>query len=299
MSNYVSSFAPLSSSSSSSSCSSSKNSQRAEWVLDDASRSRQVVYSFVYEALGDKTICFPNVLNDIVVDYLEEAPGFGEEEWTSLWEKYWLRVMRRKMPSSERGIVMPSPSLPSGFSALWNGPCPIHSGKKVRDTHMLVYIPARVNDLPLTLNNLGAIAKPYFPESHQGYDNVGDSFFEKFGDRPIGKTGWVLMTQDVLPNSKNKHYIVQKEMVSSLAKKALAPYEVPQTLEAAVCILTYYFRSGTRLFGFDPRTYIRCQENMSKGFQIIVGGFSSAGLNIHPRGNDDKDHIGIAALRWL
>ncbi|MBA3816526.1 MAG: hypothetical protein H0X29_08425, partial [Parachlamydiaceae bacterium] len=222
-------------------------------------------------------ISFPQAISKMVVDYLEEYPSFGESEWTALCER-----------------VDPAPPLPHDFSDIWNGPCPIYSGKKISETHMLVYIPATVDGKPFTLKKLGEIAKRFFPQNDSGYSHIWSGINDELGDKSI-KSRWVLMTKDVLPGSRNKSYAEQQKTVDRLAKKSLV-YKVPGTLEAATCILVqYFFDSKTRLFNDEPLTYTRCKEKV-RGYQTVVGGFAPAGLDVF-RSHSDYDSIGVAALR--
>lgn len=254
-----------------------KNGPKAEWVQDDDSRSRKLVNDVVVAVLGqgDNAISIPKVLTNIVVDYLEESYRcFGEAEWNNLGVR-----------------VPPAPPLPADFSRIWNGPCPIWPDKKVKDTHMLVYIPAR-----LTLKSLEEIAKLYFPDNSPGFRLIWDGCKKELRDRPIDKACWVLMTMDVLPNSRDKTYTAQAAMVSALAAKALASYEVPQTLEASVCILTHYCCSQKPIFSCSRITYTLCQENI-RGEQIVVGGFYlKYGLVVGVH-NTYSGTVGVAALR--
>jgi hypothetical protein len=245
----------------------------AVWVTGDT-KSRERLDDAVYSA---NSFLFSQAISKMVVDYLEEYPSFGESEWTTLC-----------------GRVDPAPSLPHDFSDIWNGPCPIYSGKKISETHMLVYIPATVDGKPFTLNKLGQIAKRFFPQNDKGYRSIGFHIVDELGDKPI-KSRWVLMTKDALPGSRNKSYAEQQNIVAKLADKSLG-YEVPDTLEATTCILVqFFYDSKIRLFNDKPWTYTRCKENV-QGYQMVVGGFAPAGLYVDFNGYDCDD-IGVAALR--
>ena len=150
--------------------------------------------------------------------------------------------------------------------------------KNAKDNLMLVRLPKTLNG-QLTLKSLGELAKRYFHESDTGYRFIWSAIVDELGDKSIDKSRWVLMTKDVLPGSRDKSYTEQKEIVADLAQKAIIGYEVPETLEAAVCILAQYFGSNTRLFSDSPWTYTRCKENV-QGYQIVVGGFAPAGLGV-------------------
>ena len=91
------------------------------------------------------------------------------------------------------------------------------------------------------------------------------------------KSGWVFMTEDVLPGSRGKPYAIQEGLVANLDRQT--PYEVPTTLKAVVCISTKYLKSGKRLFNDKQWTYTRCQEQV-QGYHILIGGFGTAGLSV-------------------
>lgn len=272
LSSYVSSFPMF------------KKSELTEWVEDDDSSSRKKVTDAVVKAFAK--IIFHKDLLPIVVDYLEKGPIFGEEEWNSLC-----------------GRVAPAPPLPLEFPVIWNGPCPIYPGKKVCETHRLVYLPAKVDDKPLTIRSFGEYAKRYYPKTSER----GGYFFPIAGasvtDKPIDKAGWVLMTKSVLPGSRNRTYEQQEKMVSSLVSKEQPVYEIPETIEAVVCILTHYFTSRKTKGIFKEHNYTRCRDVIPvPGAKMVVGCCGthvevSKGLCFHPTDPDDKS--GVAALRKL
>jgi NLR family CARD domain-containing protein 3 len=159
-----------------------------------------------------------------------------------------------------------------------DGPCPFWPNKKVRDTHLLVLIPATVDGVPFTLNRLEELIKHPKNGGHSTkYRYYGEYTKAQIGAASPPRSYWVLMTRDVLPDSRSKTYEAQKEMVVAHAGRVGLPYELPHAIEAATAILMHHAREGKRLFGDDPFTYTRCQEVVN-GFPVTVGGFSSGGL---------------------
>jgi hypothetical protein len=171
--------------------------------------------------------------------------------------------------------------------------------KNAKDSLMLVRLPKTLNG-GLTLKNLGELAKKYFSDNDSGYRFIWAPIVRELGDKSIDKSHWVLMTKDVLPGSRAKNYGEQQKIVADLAEKSLISYELPETLESAVCILSQYFDSNIRLFSDSPWTYTRCKDKV-QGFQVVVGGFAPAGLTpagLYVSDNyHDRDDIGVAALR--
>ncbi len=253
-----------------------------EWTLD-ASPIRMAVLAAIGVS-AQKTMGIMPPLVELVVDYLKVNKGqvFGEREWIVLC-----------------GAVAPAPPLPLDIENIWQNPCPFSPGKKIRETHMLVYIPTTVgyslNSQRLTLNSLGVLARQYFPRTEAGYKYIWSAIAAELGDKPLAKSSWVLMTKDVLPGSRSLSYADQRARLFGLAGRMSATYAVPGALEAAVCILAQYISSQTRLFSDSPLTYTRCHEDV-QGFQVVVGGFAPEGLRVRDS-YDDRLAIGVAAVR--
>ncbi len=254
----------------------------AEWTLDS-----KPICTAVYAAIGQteqKPIGLLLPLVEVVVSYLKANNGciFGAREWETLF-----------------GKVGPAPVLPLNIENIWQSQCLAFPGKKVHETHMLVYIPTTVDEKILTLKSLGEIAKRHFSTIDAGYGYIWDPIVAELGNMAIEKSCWVLMTKDVLPESRGKNYANQQTMMDALAKKAFATYEIPGTLEAAVCLLAQYFgsqtTSKTHAFGDNPWTSTHCQEKV-QGVNVVVGGFHPA-LGNFIRIKYGNHLIGVAALR--
>lgn len=186
-------------------------------------------------------------------------------------------------------------SLPKNIDEILKSPCPASPGKKVKDTHMLVWISETIKGKPVTIDSFGQLLKerPEFFKNQNGYQSIWNSIVQQEGSNTI-KSGWVLMTTDVLPGSRYKSYDTQKALVENLNESIQLGYRVPKTVEAIACMVAEYLRSGKRLFSDAPWTYTRCQENV-QGHQVAVGGFAPAGLHvIHPHA---YGCIGVAGLR--
>lgn len=100
------------------------------------------------------------------------------------------------------------------------------------------------------------------------------------------------MTRDVIPDSRSKGYDQQQKLVSYHAD-----YSIPQTLEAATCILMEYAKGGKCLYTANPWTYTRCQEQ-TFGYPNMVGSFAPSGLHVTGCGYGDvSSNCGVGALR--
>ena len=189
------------------------------------------------------------------------------------------------------------PRLPDGIEAILNSPCPFWGGRQVKDTHLLALIPSHVGGQPLTLDYLRELIK--FPQRGgygTKYEFYGDVIREAIGNQSPGKSYWVLMTRDVLDESRSKSYEAQCKLVLDHANRTGLAYEVPGALEAAVVMLLHHARSGERLYSDNPWTYTRCRDKGTNDYPVVVGGFSSGGLSVI---SDvyDISHFGVAGLR--
>jgi hypothetical protein len=171
------------------------------------------------------------------------------------------------------------PDLPGDVVTILDGPCPFWPDQLVKDTHLLVLIPATVGGVPLTLNLLGELIQH---PSHGGHRTEYGCYHGRIkaqmGEQSPLCSYWLLMTRDVLPGSRNEGCAHQKELVAGYASREGVPYALPSVLEAATAILMHHARAGERLFGDDPRTCTRCPAGVDGRDPTIVGGFGSSGL---------------------
>jgi hypothetical protein len=198
--------------------------------------------------------------------------AFGKAQW----KKYF-------------GDIGVEPPLPPDIEQILNAPCPFWPDKKVRETHLLTLIPQTVNGKPLTLKSLGELVKaPKQGHSTQyRYLNHG-----QYTDPSAPAAHWALLTRDVIPGSHSKPYADQEALVFSHAQKTRLPYQVPTIVDAAVSIFMEHVHSGVFLYGESPRTYTRCQEKYDANWQLVVGGFAPAGLNVNFYGVYDSHGVG-------
>jgi hypothetical protein len=189
---------------------------------------------------------------------------FGEAEWKQYF-----------------GDVGSAPDLPSDMAAILDGPCPFWPDQLVKDTHLLVLIPATVGGVPFTLNLLGELIKHPSHGGHRTeYSYYHGRVKAQIGEESPSRSYWVLMTRDVLPGSQSEGYADQKELVAGYASRESVPYALPSVLEAATAILMHHAREGERLFGDLPWTYTRCPVGVDGRDPALVGGFASSGLYV-------------------
>ncbi|MCH9626725.1 MAG: hypothetical protein S4CHLAM2_03530 [Chlamydiales bacterium] len=161
--------------------------------------------------------------------------------------------------------------------------CPFFPNKKVEDTHVLVFIPNKINDCPMSLNALIRFANE--SDNQKLADCVKElppDIKNEIGDIPISSSGWVLMTRSVIPDSKNKTYDAQRALFSAHQADCRVDYSLPSCLESFICVLATFLKFGDRLFFETSNTfpYTRCAETMQGKFPVCVGPFTNKGLSV-------------------
>jgi hypothetical protein len=209
---------------------------------------------------------------------------FGAKEWN----KYY-------------GEVGEEPALPDNIEATLDASCSFWPGKKVKDTHLLVLIPVKVNGHPFSLDRLrDLIQRPNNGGHKTQYRWYASDVEERFGATSPAASYWLLMTRDVLPGSRGRGYRDQEKMIADHASRTGLPYELPKALEAATAILIHHVRGGERLYSDNPWTYTHCQEVIfyeSDEYPSVVGGFESSGLLVYNDDYDNNDDYGVAGCR--
>lgn len=159
---------------------------------------------------------------------------------------------------------------------------PRHLNKKKKETHILALIPKKINGHPLTLNALNA---------HKAFRFYWSKIKGEYGDCPYPKTAWVLMTKDLLKESRGKRNDKLLQMASDYGEG----YRAPTLLEAAFINTLLFESKNIRLFGDAPYTYTCCQSNRPLDIPLAVGGFGSLGLEVHSLYG--YNYVGVAALK--
>ena len=179
------------------------------------------------------------------------------------------------------------PALPADIEEIMDSSCPFWDKKQVKDTHLLVLIPSHVAGEPLTLDYLGKLIKSPKRKGHEKKygdldplartyirsQNLDSSYTRSLGP---DSSYWVLMTRDVLPDSRNKSYLEQCALVKEHALRPGLAYEVPRALEVAVVTALYHVSSGQTLF--DPLTRCREEYPNDQDCHLAVGSSRSASI---------------------
>jgi len=203
------------------------------------------------------------------------------------------------------GDVGVEPPLPANIEQILSSPCIFWPGQKVGETHLLVLIPNTINGRPFHLNSLSELIKSPRTGHKTQYRYYRDHTRAELGEKSFAPH-WVLMTRDVIPDSRSKTYDDQKALVQRHAQQIGIPYELPTALEAATAILTEYVKTGNPLYTDDKlgkqQTYTRCIEKVNQNqWPAAIGGFSSGGLDVSIY--DDwlgvRNDVGVGCVRKL
>jgi hypothetical protein len=203
--------------------------------------------------------------------------AFGPKEWYTYFGAYLRNV----------------PRLPSNIAEVLNSPCPFWPERQVHETHVLVLIPETVSGQPLNLNTLGELAKKLI----QGFTAQYKFFnIDDYTDPPPNKSYWVLLTRDLIKNSRNKTFEEEHAVLAYYNQNTKNVYEIASVLDATVCNFMEYIRCGTWLYGENPSTYTWCQEKYDANWNFVIGGGSESGLYVFIS-YSAQENRGIAALR--
>ena len=251
------------------------------------------------EALGNVSKASPDMLSE-GFSFLHAAAQQGDKDIRLLALKTFGQVEWKHY----FGEVGPAPDLPKNIIQILDAPCSFWPERQVKDTHLLVLIPAQVDGKSFTLNLLGKLVKvPKGGGSKTKYGYYHGTVQSQVGNNTPASSYWVLITRDVLPESRSKTYTDQKALVAGHTSRTGLNYELPQALEAATAILVHHVRTGERLYGDNPWTWMRCQELL--GFEYngaecraptVVGGFASSGLVVDCY-NYGGSYYGVAGCR--
>lgn len=211
---------------------------------------------------------------------------------------HWNKIFGKDAMTQEE-IIKAYRLLPANIMKILRSPCQIFSDKRIMETHMLVWVPEAISGKSLTLISFGELLKQTqeFSENPQGYRRIWSSIIVQKGEKPI-KSGWVLMTTKVIPETFDKSYADQETFVKSLE------YELPKIGEAVICIASFYLKNKIRLF--QKQSYIRCQEHVNDKCEtnyVTIGNFQESGFSVGRIFLSNKhsipDRTGVAAMRIL
>jgi hypothetical protein len=216
------------------------------------------------------------------------------------WKKYF------------RVDVGQEPPLPKNIEDILDKKAPFlledeKSPQRVCDNHLLTLLPAEVNGEAFTLDKLGELILPYFPDNNKqelGNNSHGYGFYsgyltsENRTNPPSPSSYWLLLPKTILEGSRSKSFSEQKNMVSEYCSSG---YRLPRALEVATSLLSHYMRSGKCLYAHANSqgrwTYARCSDLDKDGDSLVVGGFEPSGLHIDSNFGDHRSPGGVSCCR--
>lgn len=138
----------------------------------------------------------------------------------------------------------------------------------------------------LTLNKLVKLAGSPKLGNATNFRYIWNRISEALGDIPVDKTYRIVITNNVLKESRNLSIIDQNKIA------CVSGCEIPSILEAATLLVVIYMSSEQRLYNNNPWTYIRCSDYIDRRYEVVVGGFAPNGLCI------DSFYLGFTDGRY-
>ena len=182
------------------------------------------------------------------------------------------------------------PALPADIDQILKSDCPYCEGKKVHETHKLMLMPKG-----LSIKKLGELMRHLRKGDHETVFRSFHGVGEDKNTEEIKESYWVLVTTEVIPDSRNKSLTDQVGLIEK--DKA---YKLPTVLEAIALVTMDKVCSKERegyLLPKEPRyTLTRCEDKDGDGDPLVVGAFASSGLAVS-RDYFGYDSIGVLALR--
>lgn len=215
-----------------------------------------------------------------VTSYLKTRT-FGGEQWAAHY-----------------GDIGETPSLPPNIRRDLKKPSPFWVGKSVAATTRLLWMPKEINGASFNLDTLSElITHPRKGPATQF--RYYDGTIRAEHGTSTKRAGWVLMTNTVIPGSRELQYAKQQALVESHIG-----YTIPGALEAATYMVTTFVASKEYLYDRTPLTYTRCNEKTEGRCPIVVGGFGPYGLFISSsyfghKHTGDHERCGVGALLTL
>lgn len=196
--------------------------------------------------------------------------------------------------------IMPLPITES----LIESECPLHPGRKIKDTHLLVLVPETVNGEPYTalkLHDLCAVRKGSVEKLiNQQYVWYTSWELRGWAVTPKVKSEWMLIPKsdpdyETVPAAKQFRFKTIAEQEEVLVNH-YPEYREAKTIELMTAVLLYDLVNKEQVL---PH-YLRCLERNLSGGRVCVGYFDADGLRIADSDNGYQySDIGRALVRKL
>jgi len=145
----------------------------------------------------------------------------------------------------------------------------------------------------LTLNNLITLAGSLKKKRNiTKFRYILKRITSEVGDTPVDKTYQIIITNNILKNSRKLSFHDQKVLVKENGCK------IPKLLEIVALLVARFTGFGERLYNDKPWTYTRTLEQIDD-LQCIAGGFSEDGVHISNYSGADNDYNGAGGVLWI
>lgn len=221
----------------------------------------------------------------------------------------WYKALKRIGKLSEK-----IPPLPRNISQIFEGKCPKQICNKIKPDGTFYKIKEMCTLIlvPQELENPGEFEKvvksygeKHYPEDENPlqYRCFWNAAREQHGNTPFGPTCWILHTNDVLEDSRNKTWDQQAAIVDALARETFVDWQVPESFwETFLTIALTEIGTGKRLYQIGNEqngglsTYARGKQ-MTQGYRLAVGGSAPSGVGVDGGYDYASKRIGVAARR--
>ncbi len=218
--------------------------------------------------------------SDVLKSMIYKFKTFNQEDWLENFDLEFPKNQAFK-------------ALPDNIGKLFNGPCPLFKDKRLRDTHVIIWIPTA-----LSLNKCKLLLEKIIAANGHRFI-IHKDILATYGDLLTDDSKWIIMPKNLLPESNHNNFLKQLKMVDSLALYNSKKYYIPTFFEATVCISMSSLKWNMNIL---EDCYTRCQEDINE-FQILVGRLKTLDLSLsYDRINYNGDpwvNIGIAPILEL
>lgn len=200
---------------------------------------------------------------------------------------------------SERGIeVGYVPPMPEELLASLDAPCPIsNNGSKKIDTHVILWMPSRMNADPVDLTSLERYAFCYeFGENKVKYVQLLNSIrLDAEINRPFDNGYWLaLYKTPVAGGIEDKRTYVADHCPG---------YQYPTVREVVACSFMQFGCSGNRrerILDWDQDVHFTFCEEQINGRHFVVGAMNQLGLHVdifHYKNPKDSPATGVCPVQ--